>query len=93
MKHSFPILLLVLSSLTVAQSRERPPGSPGTPTPQPYSLPAPITIPRLPSGNPPLLPPLAPAKGNQRPESLPLLDEQQQPNRKPSKSIKDPPPR
>lgn len=93
MKHTLPILLLVLSSLTAAQSRERPPGSPGTPTPQPYPPPAPMTIPRLPSGNPPLLPPLPPAKGNQRQESLPLIDEQQQRNPKPSKPINEPPQR
>lgn len=90
MKRSLPILLLVLSSLTDAQSQERPTGSPGTPTPQPYPPPAPITIPRLPFGNPPLLPPLPPAQGNQRQESLPLLDEQQQPNRKPPKPINEP---
>ncbi|MGH8352439.1 MAG: hypothetical protein ACRERY_02740 [Pseudomonas sp.] len=92
MKHKLPMLLLVLSSLAVAQLRERPPGSPGTPTPQPYSLPPAMTIPRLPSGNPPLLPPLPPAKGNPRQESLPLIDEQQQRAPKPSEPLNDPRP-
>lgn len=90
MQRTLPILLLVLSSLAGAQSRERSPGSPGTPTPQPYAPPPPITIPRLPSGNPPLLPPLPPAQGNQRQETLPLLDEQRRRKPEPSKPLSEP---
>ena len=45
------IAILCLSSMVQAQ----PPGSPGTPTPQPYAQPQMPSLPAAPRGTPPLL--------------------------------------
>lgn len=71
------LALALCTPLVVAQ--ERPPGSPGTPTPQPYGQPAPIT-PRPPVDRLPLINDgsnrnLPRPKENIRQESLPLLRE------------------
>lgn len=68
------VLWSTLANVALGEGDERPPGSPGTATPQPYVVPAPLTMPRTPSGHPPLLPPLPPAQGNPRQESLPSLE-------------------
>lgn len=91
MKRALCIILTLCSSLAIGQIQAQPSssGAPGTATPQPYTPPSSVLPPpHLPSGSPPLLHQPPAATGNQRQQSLPQIEEQQQRHRDSAKPKK-----